>query len=196
MLHPEKTRVVHSDDGFNFLGFSIRRYKGKCLIKPQKEKVLSFLRKLQMWLNAHKQAKAEQVIRHLSPILIGWSNNYKHVVSKQVFQYVLYRVFKMVWMWCLRRHSNKGKRWVRKKYFAPHHNVTWTFQARSGTETLHLFDVATVRIERFVKVRGSASPDDPTLQDYWRKRREKRSPRSKVTRKAMPPPAGSDTRAG
>lgn len=35
VLHPEKTRIVHIDDGFNFLGFSVRRYKGKCLIKPQ-----------------------------------------------------------------------------------------------------------------------------------------------------------------
>lgn len=39
-LHPEKTRIVHVDEGFDFLGFTIRRFKGKCLPKPQKTKVL------------------------------------------------------------------------------------------------------------------------------------------------------------
>lgn len=195
-LHPEKTRIIHSDVGFNFLGFSVRRYQGKCLIKPQKEKVLSFLRELQVWLNKHKQAKAENVIAHLNPILRGWANNYKHVVSKQIFQYVLYRLFKMIWMWCLRRHPNKGKRWVRKKYFMLHRGVTWTFYANAGDKTLNLFNVADVTIERHTKVKGTASPDDPTLKEYWRKRREERPRRRKVTRKTLPPPVESDTRAG
>ncbi len=95
-LHLEKTRIVHSDDGFNFLGFSIRRYRGKCLVKPQKEKVLAFLAELRLWLNKHKQAAAENVIGHLNPILRGWSNNYKHVVSKRVFAFASMQIWKML----------------------------------------------------------------------------------------------------
>ena len=37
----EKTKLVHIDEGFNFLGFNARCYKGTLLIKPQKEKVLT-----------------------------------------------------------------------------------------------------------------------------------------------------------
>ena len=34
-----KTRVVSLDDGFDFLGFNVRRYRGKLLIKPSKAAV-------------------------------------------------------------------------------------------------------------------------------------------------------------
>ncbi len=172
-LHLEKTRIVHSDDGFNFLGFSIRRYRGKCLVKPQKEKVLAFLAELRLWLNKHKQAAAENVIGHLNPILRGWSNNYKHVVSKRVFAFASMQIWKMLWKWCLRRHPEKGKDWVRRKYFCSHKNVSWTFHAKSRDKTLYLFDVGAVHIERHVKVKGAASPDDPKLQEYWEMRRRK-----------------------
>jgi RNA-directed DNA polymerase len=184
-LHPEKTRIVHIDDGFNFLSFSIRRYGGKCLIKPQKEKVLSFLADLRLWLNKHKQATAEQVIWHFNKILPGWSNHYKHVVSKKVFAYVSSEIWKMLWRWCLRRHPEKGKYWVNKKYFCTQGNASWRFHVRRGDEILYLFDVSSVRIERHIKVKGAASPDDPTLLDYWDKRRQERNTlrrRPKVTK--------------
>jgi len=184
-LHPEKTKTVHIKDGFNFLGFSIRQYGGKCLIKPQKEKVFGFLRKIRLWLNKHKQAATENVIRYLNPILRGWSNNYMHVVSKQVFDFVSYEIWKMLWKWCLRRHPNKGKRWVATKYFGvdPH----WVFQAKLGDVTLYLYDVSSTRIERHVKVKGDASPDDPALKDYWKARTEhtKARRRQSKVRKAL-----------
>jgi RNA-directed DNA polymerase len=34
-----KTRIVHLDDGVDFLGFNVRRYRGKLLIKPSKAAV-------------------------------------------------------------------------------------------------------------------------------------------------------------
>lgn len=194
-LHPEKTRIAHIDDGFNFLGFSVKRYKGKCLIKPQKEKVLAFLAELRLWLNKHKQAATENVIRHFNPILRGWANNYRHVVSKQVFQYVTCQLWKMLWKWCLRRHPKKARKWVRKKYFGPHRNVSWTFQAQSGDKIIYLYNVAYVPIERHVKVKLDASPDDPNLQEYWKERKETRKRRRKGTRKALPPPAEPGARA-
>jgi len=176
-LNPEKTKIVHINDGFNFLGFSIKRYQGKCLVKPQKEKVLAFLAKLRKWLNEHKQAKVENVIRHLNPILRGWSNNYRHVVSKEVFGFVSNQIWKMLWQWCTRRHPEKGKRWVASKYFGLQGTVKWRFQARSGKDILYLFDVSAVPIERHVKVKGTASPDDPALQEYWKTRAERRKAR-------------------
>ncbi len=178
-LHPEKTRIVHIDDGINFLSFSIRRYGGKCLVKPQKEKVLGFLAKLRLWLNQHKQARAEFVIRHFNSILPGWSTHYKHAVSKRVFAYVSFQIWKMLWHWCLRRHPDKGKYWVRKKYFGSQVYGGWRFQARCGNNTLYLFDVSSVPIERHAKVKGAASPDDPALQEYWKKRVEERKTRAR-----------------
>lgn len=185
-LHPEKTRIVHIDDGFNFLSFNIRKYKGKCLIKPQKEKVLAKLAELRLWLNKHKQATAENVIRHFNKILPGWSNHYSHVVSKQVFSYVSHEIWKMLWKWCLRRHPKKGKHWVARKYFGLQ-NGHWRFQANVGKKIIYLFNISSVKIERHVKVKGAASPDDPTLKEYWQIRKDRRNVGSRqreVTTKA------------
>lgn len=186
-LHPEKTRIVHINDGFDFLGFSVRRYSGKCLIKPQKEKVLSFLADLRLWLKQHKQAAAENLLCHFNPILRGWANNYRHVVSKRTFAYVHSQLWIMLWKWCLRRHPKKPKEWVRRKYFQSRKNVAWTFYAQRSDKTFFLFNMNTVPIERHVKVKGAASPDDPALSEYWRKRRERRNNRREITIKALPP---------
>jgi RNA-directed DNA polymerase len=180
-LHPEKTRIVHIDDGFNFLGFSLRRYRGKCLIKPQKDKVLVFLRSIRQWLSNHRQMPVDGVIRHLNPILRGWSNYYKHVVSKQVFSFVSHRLWQMLWHWCLRRHPNKGTHWVRRNYFGTS-GTAWNFQARCRNAngenyTVSLFSMASIPIERHVKVRGTASPDDPGLRAYWLQRSDERKTR-------------------
>lgn len=61
-LSPEKTRVVHINEGFNFLGFNIRRYHGKLLIKPQKEDVLEFCKNLGREIK--KRATWKQENRH------------------------------------------------------------------------------------------------------------------------------------
>lgn len=180
-LHPEKTRICHLNTGFNFLGFSFRRYGGKCLFKPEKKKVHSFLRKINQFLSEHWNLKAETLIRRLNPILRGWSNYYKHAVSKEVFSFASHRIWKMLWMWCLRRHPNKGKHWVKLKYFGAH---GWRFSSKVNLEgqstKLCLFEIGEVRIQRHVKVRGDASPDDSKLAKYWRQRAEQKTlkPRS------------------
>ena len=42
-LSEEKTHLTHINDGFNFLGFNVRKYDGKLLIKPAKENVKIFV---------------------------------------------------------------------------------------------------------------------------------------------------------
>jgi len=130
------------------------------------------------WLKSNCSAKAENVIRHLNPILIGWSNYYKHASSKQTFSYVQQQIWRALWKWCLRRHPNKGKYWVRKKYFQQTQRESWKFFSKitnkyGQSEILTLFNVSQVLIERHIKVCGNASPDDSTLQEYWQKRQQR-----------------------
>lgn len=173
-LHPEKTKVVHIDDGVDFLSFSIKRYRGKCLCKPQKEKVLDFLSKRRLWLNKHKQATAETVIRQFNPQLRGWANHYRHAVSKEIFAYVSHQIWLMLWRWCQRRHRDKSKYWVRNKYFGCPKTKSWRFQGRTEDAiTIFLYNVASTKIERHLQVKGGASPDDPELRDYWCDRLER-----------------------
>lgn len=178
-LHPEKTRIVHISDGFDFLGFNIRQYGGKCLVKPARDKVFDFLRGISTWLKENRNAKPEAVIAFLNPILRGWANYYRHASSKDVYAYVDSRLWRMLWRWCLRRHPNKGKGWVVNRYFDNAHGRSWRFSATTMDEHGHrinmtVMNVTTIKIRRHVKIRGTASPDDPRLIDYWSARKVSR----------------------
>ena len=70
----EKTKLRHIDEGFNFLGFHARHYAGKLLIKPQKEKVLAFCKKIGGTIEKMATVKQEVLIRKLNPILRGFAN--------------------------------------------------------------------------------------------------------------------------
>jgi RNA-directed DNA polymerase len=111
-VNTEKTRMVHINDGFNFLGFNLRQYNGKLLIKPQKEKVLAFCQKIGHTLSQMKANTQQEVIQKLNPLLRGFANYYRGVVSKETFSYIHYRVWQYLWRWARRRHPNKSKKWV------------------------------------------------------------------------------------
>ncbi len=116
-ISSEKTRIVHISDGFNFLGFNLRQYGGKLLIKPQKEKVLKFCKGIGKTLSLLKTKEQHVVIQKLNPRIRGFANYYRGVVSKETFSYIHYRVFKYLWRWAVRRHPNKSKNWVKNRYF-------------------------------------------------------------------------------
>ena len=125
-ISEEKTRIVHISDGFDFLGFNLRQYKikgedgvlrDKLLIKPQKSKVLEFCKKVGATIDSMKTKSPEQVARKIEPLLRGFANYYRGVVSKQTFSYIGYRVWWYLWRWARRRHPNKAKNWIKNKYF-------------------------------------------------------------------------------
>lgn len=178
VLHPEKTRIVHKDGGFDFLGFHIQTRQGKCLITPQPAKVKTKLQMLRAWLKAHLHTSPALVIRFLNPILQGWGRYYRHVVSKRVFNAMDDQLWRAIWRWCLRRHPNKSKTWVAQRYFQAFGYRHWVFAATVQTpngddQSISLFRLDSLTIERHVKVKGTASPDDPELRDYWQRRQQR-----------------------
>ena len=58
----------------------------------------------------------------------------------------------------------KGNKWV----FA-----CITSDRRGKEKELVLYQIAYIPIERHIKVKGDASPDDPSLKEYWKKRHQK-----------------------
>lgn len=176
-LNEEKTRIVSINEGFDFLSFNIRHYRQKCIIKPQKEKVLHFLQSARDWFKINKTATAAEVIEHFNLILSGWAQYYRCVNSKKTFCYVHSQFWKMLWNWCLRRHPKKSKAWVMNRYFESFDGKKWTFyafvQGASGMTKTFLFDMSRLAIQRHVQVKGASSPDDPDLRDYWKSRKER-----------------------
>lgn len=178
VLNDEKTRIVSVHEGFDFLGFNIRHYRGKCLIKPQRLKVLSFLQGIRKWLKKARTNNAEAVIHHLNPLINGWAQYYRCVVSSKTFNYVHTQIWDYLWKWCKRRHPQKSLGWVKDKYFRAIDGKEWTFFAKDTTcgdqnAIIVLTDLSRMPILRHAKVKGSASPDDPTLVSYWQARFER-----------------------
>lgn len=178
-LSDEKTKVTHIKDGFDFLGFNIRKYNGKCIIKPAKSNVKRFLADIRETIKKNGASKTEELIHQLNLKIRGWSNYYQHVCAKQTFSYVDCNIFQALWRWCLRRHPNKGKRWIKTKYFQQTAFRNWIFFSKVKHEnkeptTIRLTEAVKTPIKRHVKIRAEATPYDPTYHDYLGERLRKR----------------------
>jgi RNA-directed DNA polymerase len=177
-LSAEKTVITSMEDGFDFLGFNSRHYDGKLLIKPSKKKVLAFCKRMGEEIKNLSSVEQEVLIKKLNPILRGFAYNYKGVVSKETFGYIHHRIWQYLWRWAKRRHPNKNSKWIRKRYFKTIKGNRWTFACttsdrRGRDKELVLYQIASTAIERQIKVKGDASPDDPSLREYWDKRHQK-----------------------
>jgi RNA-directed DNA polymerase len=174
-LSAEKTKLTDIEEGFDFLGQNVRKYKGKLLIKPSKRSVQEFLAKVRAIIKANQYVSAGQLITILNPVIRGWVNYHRHVVSKKVFKKVDHEMFQALWRWAKRRHRNKGARWIRKKYFGCY----WVFFGRARNRdgswrNVRLFRAAKVPIVRHIKVRATANPYDPKWEPYFEKRLQRK----------------------
>ncbi|MGN8143073.1 group II intron reverse transcriptase/maturase [Pseudomonas sp. 22105] len=175
-LSLEKTRVVHIDEGFDFLGWNFRKYDGKLLIKPSKKNVKAFYRKVKDVISTNKTAKQEDLIQRLNPILRGWAMYHQPVVAKKAFSRMDNSVFHALWRWAKRRHPNKSLEWVRRGYFQPHEGRSWVFATTTmrtdGTKAIApLYSIASTAIERHRKVSGEYNPFDPSMEEMGEKLR-------------------------
>lgn len=127
-LSPEKTVITHISEGFDFLGQNVRKYHGKMLIKPSKKNLRAHLQKIRGIVRGNLMARQDVLIHQLNPVIRGWANYHRHVVAKETYSYVDYRVWKLLWRWCCRRHKNRYKRWVKSKYFHTVGSERWVFQ--------------------------------------------------------------------
>lgn len=175
VLSPEKTRVTHIRKGFDFLGWNIRKYNGKLLMKPSKTNVKTHLDKIRDVIKVNKSAKQANLIKLLNPILRGWANYHSHVVAKETFSRNDKRVWSMLWRWAVRRHPNKGARWVKDKYFKTRGTRNWVFatteKRKDGTQKEHvLLYQADTPIKRHLKIKAHANPHDPQWEPYFESR--------------------------
>lgn len=174
-LSIEKTKITHIDDGFNFLGFNVRKYKGKLLIKPSKENIKIFLGKTRVLIKSNATVKTENLIWQLNPKIRGWAKYYRHVVSKATFSYVDDRIFKALMQWIDRRHPEKNAPWKKDKYFRSQGMRQWIFSVKVKNRCgkhyfLDLFSASQLPIRRHIKIKAKANPYDPQYAEYFSKR--------------------------
>lgn len=171
-LSVEKTKTTPIEKGFEFLGMSIRKYDGKLLIKPSKKSIKSLLKKVVQVVRDNRQAKAGKLIWLLNPIIRGWAQYFRHVVSKAVFKAIDSFIFQILWRWATRRHPNKNKGWIKQKYFRSYKGRNWIFFGRwsNNNKESWLYSMAKTSIRRHVKIKGEVNPYDPQWELYFEKR--------------------------
>lgn len=121
-FNEDKTRIVDLDEGFDFLGFTLRRYRRggrptKLLITPSRGAVRRIRRRLADELRKLRGSNAMALIARLNPIIRGWAAYYRGVVSSKVFAGLDHHLWWLTCRWARRSHPNKPKKWIFRRYF-------------------------------------------------------------------------------
>jgi len=181
-LSEEKTRIVHLNEGFDFLGFNVKHYKVsttrtgyKLLIKPSKASVTRFKTTARAeWLRLRGHGIGE-VLKALTPLVRGWANYYRAAVAKHSFNALDQWMYEREYRYARFMHPHKPWHWIKQRYWGRYPNAGrndhWVFgDKHTGA---YLPKLGWTRIERHVKVKGTAAPDDPALAEYWARRNRK-----------------------
>lgn len=181
-LSEEKTRIVNLEEGFDFLGFNVRRYKTNlrkkgCILltKPSKKSIENFKNEMRQAWKEVIGWKRVDAIRYLNQKIIGWGNYFKIGASKRTFGNLDHWMFGRQVRYLYRMHPNKHWHWFRRQYYgiAAGRKDMWVFQDKiSG---IYLEKLSWIPIKRHVMVQGNASPDNPQLQEYWQNRQKKKN---------------------
>jgi RNA-directed DNA polymerase len=174
-LSQEKTTITHIEDGFDFLGQNVRKFGDKCLTKPSKKNVKTFLDNIRAVIDDNKTATAYALIMLLNPKIRGWANYHRHAASKATFNYVDMHIFQALWRWAKRRHPMKPRGWIHQKYFGTVGNRDWRFFGEHNddegqTITNWLTLAVSTPIKRHMKIKGEANPYDPEWELYFEER--------------------------
>jgi RNA-directed DNA polymerase len=175
VLSPDKTRVTHISEGFDFLGQNVRKYKGKLIIKPSRKNVKAYLDKVRGIIRDQKSATSANLIRLLNPVITGWANYHQAISAKETFNRTDYAIWLMLGRWSRRRHPNKRWWWIWKKYYRSIGFRTWLFATdctlQDGTPgILRLTLARDTPIKRHTKIQGDVNPFDPKCAPYLEER--------------------------
>jgi hypothetical protein len=123
VLHPQKTRIVHVRQGFEFLGYKIKRGKRPLRLMPQKirtgvgdgdlyaypkgKSIQRFMDQVRERTRRRVPLNTSELIAHLNPVIRGWGNYYKRAHVRKLFNRLN--------GWILQRiRSHRCKRWRNK----------------------------------------------------------------------------------
>ena len=176
-LSPEKTCITHIEQGFDFLGQTVRKFGGKVLTQPSKRSTQVFLEKVRTILKKEVSASQANLIGQLNPVIRGWVNYHRHAAAARTFSTMEKVIWRSLWHWAKRRHPCKGSYWVADRYWHTEKNRRWVFAVDTGERTpegkpiwRRLVNPSQTKIQRYVKVKGPANPFDPHWRPYFEER--------------------------
>ena len=153
-LSEEKTRIVQISEGFDFLGWTFRKFNGKMLNKPSKKSIKAIVQRIRDIISSAKCWTQDELISRLNPVIRGWTMYHRNSVASEVFSLLDHIIWKMLYSWAKRRHSNKGKWWVVDRYWHPSVTRKWLF--RTENQILSFF--TDTKIVRHRRLKMSMNP--------------------------------------
>jgi RNA-directed DNA polymerase len=188
-LNTKKTRITQTlipyeeNVGFEFLGFTVRQFPAgkhrtgtnaqgqplgfQTVIRPSKEARKRHMSSVGKTVRQYASAPQETVIAELNPKIRGWATYYRTASSSKTFAKCDNQLWAQLWRWSVRRHPNKGRIWVKRKYWQKDGNKNWAFNTPDGKYKIRKHK--TTKIQRHTKVKGTRSPYDGDFK-YWSQR--------------------------
>ncbi len=175
-LSQEKTIITRVEDGFDFLGQTVRKYpNGTVLTTPSRKNVQAFLEKVRGMIEKNMALDAGKLIILLNPVIDGWARYHAFGASKQTFNSVGNAIYKKLWWWIRRRHPRKSATWRKAKYVPPQGPDNWRFGGEVKDQggkpyKVYLHRAADMPIRRHTLIRKEANPFDPAWETYFEAR--------------------------
>ena len=161
----EKTKITSIQEGYDFLGWNFRKYRGKMIIKPSNKSVHKVRMTISNTIRNNKTSTQANLIYQLNQVMRGWAEYHHSVCSKEIFGKIDHTTWEMLWHWAKRRHPNKSKNWIVNRYWKIHKGRAWSFISNENV----LFYMSDMPIVRHSQLRLQANPFLDT--DYFEQRK-------------------------
>ena len=158
-LAPEKTRVIHINEGFDFLGHHIRRQRKRGTSKyyvytrPSRRAIQSIKDTVsEKTYRSARHQELDELLRSISQTLQGWANFFRYGVSKAIFTAVDYHAWGRLMRWIRAKYAGRhrlGMKELRRRFCDQGWRFAWNGVVFTGA--------ASVTVKRY-RYRGSAIP--------------------------------------
>lgn len=206
-----KTRIVHTAEGFDFLGFNIR-YRPRdgsspeqairrledgdylidyertgLYIYPSTKSIKNVKNKLKEVFVKSRNLTTRDFIISVNSVIRGWANSKRAWHSTRTFHDLDHHLFNLQWSWMRRKHPNKNTGWMKDRYFRHikqgliDNRWVFTDPISSQENPVFMYQFKWLPVEDHVMVQNSRNPDNPDDKSYWIEITEKRANNKKFS---------------
>jgi RNA-directed DNA polymerase len=164
--HRKKLKLYIIEEGFDFLGFNVRKYKRKFLTKPSKSSIKAIRSKIKETVQRGYGWSGAELIAKLNPIIKGWANYYRRVVSKATYAALDNYIYQKTFYWTMRKFNGHKRVKAMDRYFRNRSlSRRWIFsdvvKTKDGKKNVCICKMMDTKIQRHIKVRSIANPYFP-----------------------------------
>ena len=132
IIKKNKIWIINLYEGFNFLGWSIKKSNTKINIAINRNNIKSHQLEIKKFLKSSRFLPMDKVIIELNKKIINWQQYYAYTPELyKVWSEMNYYLFWRVWRWCKKRHKNKGSKWIYNRYWKIKENKKWIFHTNN-----------------------------------------------------------------